>query len=50
MDLTAVATPGYFATMGVENQLLKRRAERIGPSAADYEKGDTLAKIGRAHV
>jgi sterol desaturase/sphingolipid hydroxylase (fatty acid hydroxylase superfamily) len=45
VDLTAVATPGYFATMGVENQLLKRRAERIGPSAADYEKGDTLANL-----
>ena len=45
MDLTAVATPGYFASMGIENALLKRRAERIGPSAADYERGDTLANL-----
>ena len=45
MDLTAVATPGYFAAMGIENQLLKRRAERIGPTAADYERGDTLANL-----
>jgi sterol desaturase/sphingolipid hydroxylase (fatty acid hydroxylase superfamily) len=45
VDLTAVATPGYFASMGLENWLLKRRAERIGPSAADYEKGDTLANL-----
>ncbi len=45
VDLTAVATPGYFATMGLENQLLKRRAERTGPTAADYEKDDTLANL-----
>ena len=45
MDLTAVATPGYFASMGIEHQLLKRRAERIGPTAADYERGDTLANL-----
>ncbi|HEY8092318.1 MAG TPA: sterol desaturase family protein [Acidimicrobiales bacterium] len=45
MDLTAVATPGYFGSMGLENWLLKRRAERIGPSAADYERGDTLANL-----
>ncbi len=45
MDLTAVATPGYFASMGIENKLLQKRAERIGPSAADYERGDTLANL-----
>ena len=45
VDLTAVATPGYFGSMGVENWLLKRRAERIGPTAADYERGDTLANL-----
>ncbi len=45
MDLTAVATPGYFGSMGLENWLLKRRAERIGPTAADYERGDTLANL-----
>ena len=45
MDLTAVATPGYFASMGIENALLKKRAERIGPTAADYERGDTIANL-----
>ncbi len=40
-----MATPGYFASMGLEQWLLKRRAERIGPTAADYEKGDTLANL-----
>jgi len=45
VDLTAVATPGYFASMGIENRLLKKRAERIGPTAADYERGDTLANL-----
>ena len=45
VDLTAVATPGYFASMGIENALLKKRAERIGPTAADYERGDTLANL-----
>jgi sterol desaturase/sphingolipid hydroxylase (fatty acid hydroxylase superfamily) len=45
VDLTAVATPGYFGSMALENALLKKRAERIGPTAADYEKGDTLANL-----
>jgi len=31
--------------MGLEHWLLKRRAEKLGPSAADYEKGDTLANL-----
>ena len=45
MDLTVVATPGYFATMGAEYRYLKKRAERDGPSAADYEKNDTIASL-----
>ncbi len=45
MDLTVVATPGYFATMGAEYRYLKKRAEREGPSAADYEKNDTIASL-----
>lgn len=45
MDLTVVATPGYFATMGAEYRYLKKRAERQGPSAADYEKNDTIASL-----
>jgi sterol desaturase/sphingolipid hydroxylase (fatty acid hydroxylase superfamily) len=45
VDLTVVATPGYFATMGAEHLYLKKRAERQGPSAADYEKRDTIASL-----
>ncbi len=45
MDLTVAATPGYFATMGLEYRVLKRRAETQGPSAADYEPRDTRASL-----
>src|SRR5436190_9970288 len=45
VDLTVVATPGYFATMGMEYVALKRRAERNGPTAADYERNDTFASL-----
>ena len=45
MDLTTIATPGYFATMGIEHRVLKRRAETLGPSAADYEPRDTRASL-----
>ncbi len=45
MDLTKTATPLYFATMGLEHRLLQRRAERIGPSAADYEPRDTRTSL-----
>jgi len=43
--LTVAATPGYFATMGAEAAYLRRRAERLGPSAADYTRDDTLASL-----
>jgi sterol desaturase/sphingolipid hydroxylase (fatty acid hydroxylase superfamily) len=45
VDLTVVATPGYFATMGAEHLYLRRRAARVGPSPADYEKRDTIASL-----
>jgi sterol desaturase/sphingolipid hydroxylase (fatty acid hydroxylase superfamily) len=45
MDLTQAATPGYFATMGIEHQVLKRRAARRGPSPADYERNDTRTSL-----
>jgi len=45
MDLTIAATPVYFGTMGVEAAWLRRRAEQQGPSAADYERRDTLASL-----
>jgi sterol desaturase/sphingolipid hydroxylase (fatty acid hydroxylase superfamily) len=45
MDVTVVAVPGYFATMGAEREWLKRRAEREGPTAADYERHDTITSL-----
>ena len=45
MDLTKTATPMYLATMALEHRLLERRAERIGPSAADYEPRDTRTSL-----
>ena len=45
VDLTKAATPMYFTTMGLEHRLLQRRAERVGPSAADYEPHDTRASL-----
>lgn len=45
MDLTVTATPGYFGTMGAEAVYLRRRAERLGPSAADYTRDDTIASL-----
>lgn len=45
VDLTVSATPGYFATMAIEHQVLKRRAEVAGPSAGDYEPRDTRASL-----
>ena len=44
-DLTVVAIPGFFATMGIEHRVLKQRAARQGPSAGDYERRDTLASL-----
>ncbi|MCU0268975.1 MAG: sterol desaturase family protein [Acidimicrobiales bacterium] len=45
MDLTVVAIPTYFGTMGLEYLYLKRRAEQRGPSAADYEQRDTVTSL-----
>ena len=45
MDLTVVATPGYFGTMGAECLYLRRRAERYGPSPADYQRDDTRTSL-----
>lgn len=46
MDLSVLATPAYFAAMGVERVVLRRRAADAGPSAADYERHDTLTSLG----
>jgi sterol desaturase/sphingolipid hydroxylase (fatty acid hydroxylase superfamily) len=45
MDPTVVAIPGYFASMGAEAWWLRRRAEREGPSPADYERNDTITSL-----
>ena len=45
MDLTTLATPAYFGTMAIEHRVLERRAREQGPSAADYQRPDTLASL-----
>ncbi|HZJ27088.1 MAG TPA: sterol desaturase family protein [Acidimicrobiia bacterium] len=45
MDLTIAAVPAYFGTMGAEYLFLRRRAEQRGPSAADYERRDTITSL-----
>jgi sterol desaturase/sphingolipid hydroxylase (fatty acid hydroxylase superfamily) len=44
-DPTVVAIPFYFGSMEAERRYLKRRAEQIGPSAADYTREDTTASL-----
>ncbi len=44
-DLTVLAVPFYFGSMAVEYVWLRRRAEREGPSAGQYERRDTLASL-----
>ena len=45
MDLTVIAVPGYFTTMGAEYAYLKRQAKSRPPTAGDYERDDTLASL-----
>lgn len=44
-DLTVVAVPFYFATMGAEYLWLRRQARHRRPRAGDYERRDTLASL-----
>jgi sterol desaturase/sphingolipid hydroxylase (fatty acid hydroxylase superfamily) len=45
-DLTVVAVPAYFAAMGAEYLLQRRRLARGGPpTAGDYERRDTVASL-----
>lgn len=46
VDLTVAVTPFYFASMAAERAVLRRRAARLGPSPADYERADTGASLG----
>lgn len=45
MDLTVAAVPVYFGSMGAEYLRLRARAATEGPSAADYERRDTIASL-----
>jgi sterol desaturase/sphingolipid hydroxylase (fatty acid hydroxylase superfamily) len=45
IDLTVVAVPFYFGSMGVEYRALATRAELRGPSPADYTPEDTKASL-----
>ncbi len=45
-DLTVVAVPAYFAAMGAEYLVQRRRLAGGGrPTAGDYERRDTLASL-----
>jgi len=45
MDLTVIAIPGYFSSMGAEYRHLKKLAATSGPTAATYERRDTIASL-----
>ncbi len=46
MELTAVAGPAYFASMGLEAWWLRKRAAKEGgPRPTDYEWHDTVASL-----
>ncbi|MHB1139412.1 MAG: sterol desaturase family protein [Microthrixaceae bacterium] len=45
MDLTVIAIPGFFASMGYEHWWLQRRAAVAGPSPVDDERNDTIASL-----
>ncbi|MCU1369106.1 MAG: sterol desaturase family protein [Ilumatobacteraceae bacterium] len=45
MDLTVIAIPAYFSTMGAEYAYLKRQAKDRAPVAGDYTRDDTLASL-----
>jgi sterol desaturase/sphingolipid hydroxylase (fatty acid hydroxylase superfamily) len=44
-DPTVLAIPFYFGSMEAERRYLRRRAETMGPSAADYTPEDTRASL-----
>ena len=45
VDLTVVAIPGYFGSMGAEHVYTKRRRDAGDESMLGYEKQDTLASL-----
>ena len=51
VDLTVVAVPGYFAAMGVEYWLQRKRLATGGTlTSGDYEKKDTLASLAMGNL
>ena len=44
-DPTVLAVPFYFATMGAEYLVSRRRSPVAGPVAGDYERRDTAASL-----
>jgi sterol desaturase/sphingolipid hydroxylase (fatty acid hydroxylase superfamily) len=45
MDPTVAAIPVFFGTMEAERRALRARSARRGPSAADYERRDTVTSL-----
>jgi sterol desaturase/sphingolipid hydroxylase (fatty acid hydroxylase superfamily) len=45
VDLTVVAVPFYFGSMEAERRYLESHAEERGPTAADYDRPDTIANL-----
>ena len=45
VDLTVAAVPFYFGSMEGERRFLRRRAQRTGPTPADYTPPDTKASL-----
>ncbi|MCB0976425.1 MAG: hypothetical protein KDB02_03095, partial [Acidimicrobiales bacterium] len=45
MDLTLVAIPGYFGTMGAEYLWLRSQRDQREPTPGDYEWRDTLTSL-----
>ena len=45
MNLIDLATPGFFAAMGIEHRVLSKRAAAGDTSAIGYERRDTVASL-----
>src|SRR4051794_4051216 len=45
VDLTVVAIPAYFSSMGAEYLHLKKQATQRAPIAGDYERRDTIPSL-----
>jgi sterol desaturase/sphingolipid hydroxylase (fatty acid hydroxylase superfamily) len=45
VNLIDLATPGFFAAMGIEHRVLKKRAAAGDSTAVGYERKDTIASL-----